>query len=639
MVSTTLLVSLVPLLPLLGFLIVSLNVKRLSHGITSFVACGVVLISFIISGYLFVQLLGMPEEHRAFSVTVYHWIDAGGFLSDIAFLVDPLSSLMLLIITGVGFLIHVYSIGYMHHDEGFNKFFSYLNLFVFFMLILVMGSNYLLMFVGWEGVGLCSYLLIGFWFKNNDYTSAANKAFIMNRIGDLGLILGVILIFVQFGSVEYHEVFAKATSIEVGSQSLTLITILLFVGAMGKSAQIPLYTWLPDAMAGPTPVSALIHAATMVTAGIYMIARNNLLYTLAPVSMNLVLIIGLATALFAATIALAQNDIKKVLAYSTVSQLGLIFAALGVGAYSSGIFHMTTHAFFKALMFLGAGSVIHALSGEQDLRKMGGLKKYLPVTYITFLIGVLAISGIPPFAGFFSKDEMLAHIFEHNTVAWAVALLTSLFTVFYMFRLLFLAFFGTTRASQDVMHHIHESPANMTIPLIVLAVLSVVGGFMGVPEALHGSNRIGEFLSPVFAKSAPHLHAPHLEHSTEYALMGTVVGLTIVLIIVAYVTYVGKNTVPAEEGVETNGLHKLVYRKYYIDELYHAVIVKPLYWISSVVESWIERSGIDGIVNLFGTTVVGGSKISRRLQTGNIGFYIFIMVVSIIALLASLFVI
>jgi len=638
MVSTTLLVSLVPLLPLLGFLIVSLNVKKLSHGFTSVVACGAVFISFIISAYLFVQLLGLPEEQRSFFVMVYHWIDAGGFMSDIAFLVDPLSSLMLLIITGVGFLIHVYSIGYMHHDEGFNKFFSYLNLFVFFMLILVMGSNYLLMFVGWEGVGLCSYLLIGFWFKNNDYTSAANKAFIMNRIGDLGLILGVILIFVQFGSVEYHEVFAKATSIEVGSQSLTLITILLFVGAMGKSAQIPLYTWLPDAMAGPTPVSALIHAATMVTAGIYMIARNNLLYTLAPVSMNLVLIIGLATALFAATIALAQNDIKKVLAYSTVSQLGLIFAALGVGAYSSGIFHMTTHAFFKALMFLGAGSVIHALSGEQDLRKMGGLKKYLPVTYITFFIGVLAISGIPPFAGFFSKDEMLAHIFEHNTIAWAVALLTSLFTVFYMFRLLFLAFFGTTRASQDVMHHIHESPANMTIPLIVLAVLSVVGGFMGVPEALHGSNWIGEFLSPVFAKSAPHLHVSHLEHSTEYALMGTVVGLTIVLIIVAYVTYVGKNTVPAEEGVETNGLHKLVYRKYYIDELYHAVIVKPLYWISSVVESWIERSGIDGIVNLFGTTVVGGSKISRRLQTGNIGFYIFIMVVSIIVLLASVFV-
>jgi NADH-quinone oxidoreductase subunit L len=502
-----------------------------------------------------------------------------------------------------------------------------------------MGSNYLLMFVGWEGVGLCSYLLIGFWFKNRDYTDAANKAFIMNRIGDLGLILGVVLIFVQFGSVEYQQVFTKATSIEIGSQSVTWITMLLFIGAMGKSAQIPLYTWLPDAMAGPTPVSALIHAATMVTAGIYMIARNNLLYTLAPVSMSVVLVIGLATALLAATIALAQNDIKKVLAYSTVSQLGLIFAALGVGAYSSGIFHMTTHAFFKALMFLGAGSVIHALGGEQDLRKMGGLKKYLPVTYITFLIGVLAISGIPPFAGFFSKDEMLAHIFEHNMIAWAIALLTSLFTVFYMFRLLFLAFFGTTRASSEVMHHIHESPANMTIPLIVLAVLSAVGGFMGVPEALHGSNWIGEFLSPVFAKSTPHLHAAHLEHATEYALMGTVVGLTIVLIIAAYIIYVSKNTVPVEEGVETGPVHKLVYRKYYIDELYDAVIVRPLHWISSIVESLIERSGIDAIVNFVGNSVVGSSNIMRRLQTGNIGFYIFIMVISIIVLMTSVLII
>ena len=403
-----------------------------------------------------------------------------GFSANIAFLVDPLSSVMLLVITGVGFLIHVYSIGYMHDDPGYSRFFCYLNLFIFFMLLLVMGSNYLLMFVGWEGVGLCSYLLIGFWFKNHDYNKAANKAFIMNRIGDLGLLLGVILIFINFGSIDYDMVFPNASSVSVNT--LTWITILLFIGAIGKSAQIPLYTWLPDAMAGPTPVSALIHAATMVTAGVYMVARNNILYSLSPLALQLVLIIGLCTALFAATIALVQNDIKKVLAYSTVSQLGLMFVALGLGAYSSGIFHMVTHAFFKALLFLGAGSVIHALQGEQDIRRMGGLKKYLPTTYLTFFVATLAISGIPPFAGFFSKDEILANAFAHNPVVWGVALLASLLTVFYMFRLLYLTFFGNTRVEAAVMSHIHESPKSMAIPLMVLAVLSFVGGFLNVPK-------------------------------------------------------------------------------------------------------------------------------------------------------------
>ncbi|HEY5824569.1 MAG TPA: NADH-quinone oxidoreductase subunit L, partial [Cyclobacteriaceae bacterium] len=467
--SLDLLASLIPLFPLLGFLIVGLNVKKLSHGAVSVIACGSVLLSFVISIYLFVLLLNLPEESRSINIVLFDWIKTSGFSASFSFLIDPLSSLMLLIITGVGFLIHVYSIGYMHDDEGFNRFFSYLNLFVFFMLLLVMGSNYLLMFVGWEGVGLCSYLLIGFWFKNKDYTSAANKAFIMNRIGDLGLIIGIVLIFVLFGSIQYNEVFAKAASFGIGSEMITLITVLLFVGAMGKSAQIPLYTWLPDAMAGPTPVSALIHAATMVTAGIYMVARNNVLYALSPFSLHLILVVGLVTALFAATIALTQNDIKKVLAYSTVSQLGLIFVALGVGAFSSGIFHMATHAFFKALLFLGAGSVIHALSGEQDIRHMGGLRKYLPITFITFLIGTLAISGIPPFAGFFSKDEILAHAFADNTIVWGVALLASLLTSFYMFRLFFLTFSGSTRASDEVMRHIHESPKSITIPLIVLA--------------------------------------------------------------------------------------------------------------------------------------------------------------------------
>jgi NADH-quinone oxidoreductase subunit L len=628
--------SLIPLLPLLGFLIIALNVKKLSKGAAAFIACGAMLISFGVAVYVLLTVIGIRMDGLEVSQTVelFRWINAGGFSANFSFYLDPLSSLMITIVTGVGFLIHVYSVGYMHDDEGSNRFFSYLNLFVFFMLLLIMGSNYLLMFVGWEGVGLCSYLLIGFWFKNQNYTSAANKAFIMNRIGDLGLILGVILIFVQFGSIDYQTVFAKAGSFEMGSTSITLITILLFIGAMGKSAQIPLYTWLPDAMAGPTPVSALIHAATMVTAGIYMVARNNLLYTLSPVSMELVLVIGLATALFAATIALKQNDIKKVLAYSTVSQLGLMFVALGVGAYSSGIFHMATHAFFKALLFLGAGSVIHAMGGEQDIRKMGGLKKYLPVTYATFFIGVLAISGIPPFAGFFSKDEILAHAFEANKIAWAIALLASLLTAFYMFRLFFLTFFGKTRASEETIHHVHESPTSMTLPLIVLAVLSVVGGFTGVPEALMGANRLHEFLAPVFEPSTKLLEAAPLEHTTEYALMGTVIGLTLVMITIAWIMYAKNNTVPVAEGKES-GVQKLVYNKYYIDELYNAIIVKPLYWLSDKLEIFIERSGIDRIVNAFGDVVIGGSKVTRLLQTGNIGFYIFVMVISIIVLLAA----
>ncbi|MFZ6014088.1 MAG: NADH-quinone oxidoreductase subunit L, partial [Bacteroidota bacterium] len=466
------LIGLIPLAPLLGFLTIGLFNRRLTQGLTSVIACGSVLVSFVFSVILFFQLLSAPDEQSSLTFTAFDWITTGNFSVSFSFLVDPLSSLMMLVITGVGFLIHVYSTGYMHHDEGFNRFFAYLNLFIFFMLLLVMGSNYLLMFVGWEGVGLCSYLLIGFWFKNPDYNDAAKKAFIMNRIGDLGLILGVILIFVHFGSIAYADVFAKAADYPMGSVILTTITILLFIGAIGKSAQIPLFTWLPDAMAGPTPVSALIHAATMVTAGVYMVARNNILYTLSPVALELIVVVGLATALFAATIALTQNDIKKVLAYSTVSQLGLMFVALGVGAYSSGIFHMMTHAFFKALLFLGAGSVIHALSNEQDIRLMGGLRKYLPITFATFLIGTLAISGIPPFAGFFSKDEILANAFANNQMVWALAFVTSLLTSFYMFRLFFLTFSGGTRASKEVMSHIHESPGSMTIPLIILAVLS-----------------------------------------------------------------------------------------------------------------------------------------------------------------------
>jgi NADH-quinone oxidoreductase subunit L len=631
MVDIKLLIALVPILPLVGFLLISLNVKRFVPGVTSVIACGSILGSFALAIALFVQLLISPDGTQL-TVTLFDWISAGGFHASFSFLVDPLSSLMLLIITGVGFLIHVYSIGYMHGDEGFNRFFSYLNLFVFFMLLLVMGSNYLIMFVGWEGVGLCSYLLIGFWFKNQDYNNAANKAFIMNRIGDLGLLLGVILIFVNFGSLQYTDVFSNVST--ASTEILTLITVLLFIGAMGKSAQIPLYTWLPDAMAGPTPVSALIHAATMVTAGIYMVARNNVLYTMSPIALDLVLNVGLITAVFAATIAVAQNDIKKVLAYSTVSQLGLMFVALGLGAFSTGIFHMATHAFFKALLFLGAGSVIHALHHEQDIRNMGGLKKHLPITFITFLIGVLAISGIPPFAGFFSKDEILASAYAHSTLVWGVAAFASLLTSFYMFRLLFLTFYGTPRASEKTMSHIHESPASITIPLAVLAVLSFAGGFMGVPEALGGSHWLSEFLSPVFAPSLAIVQHHHLDHATEYMLMGTIVGLTLVMIVIAYVIYVSKKAVPVSETEKLGVAHNTVYNKYFVDEIYDAIVVKPLYWLSHAFDIFIERLGIDKIVNGVGGSVDTGSKAFRLLQNGSIGFYIFAMVIGIVVLLS-----
>lgn len=630
------LIGLIPLAPLLGFLFIGLVNKNLTKGWVSFIACGAVLVSFVLSLSLFLSILNAQEEQTSLTFTAFDWITTGNFSASFSFLVDPLSILMMLIITGVGFLIHVYAVGYMHHDEGFHRFFMYLNLFIFFMLLLVMGSNYLLMFVGWEGVGLCSYLLIGFWFKNQDYNNAAKKAFIMNRIGDLGLILGVILIFIQCGSLAYQDVFAKAAELPMGSGILTVITILLFVGAIGKSAQIPLYTWLPDAMAGPTPVSALIHAATMVTAGIYMIARNNVLYTLSPFALELVMITGLATAIFAATIAIAQTDIKKVLAYSTVSQLGLMFLALGLGAYSTGVFHMATHAFFKALLFLGAGSVIHGLSGEQDLRSMGGLRKYLPVTFFTFLIGTLAIAGIPPFAGFFSKDEILANAFAHNQIIWGLAAFASLLTVFYMFRLFFLTFTGTTRASEQVQHHIHESPMSMTIPLMALAFLSLAGGFMGVPEVLGGSHALDRFLEPVFAQSKSLTAASrHLYHSTELMLMSAIVGLTLVMILAAYIMYVNKRRVPAAEGVSISAAQKLLRNKYYIDEIYESIIVKPLQFLSKVFDSVVEKLFIDNIVNSTGRMVTWGSKTLRLVQTGNTGFYIFAMVISIIILLVA----
>jgi NADH-quinone oxidoreductase subunit L len=626
------LVALVPLFPLLGFIITGLFGKSLSKTVAGVVASGAILLSFIVSLLLFINL-NEAGDNVSHTVKLFDWIQAGKFSADLSLLIDPLSSVFLLIITGVGFLIHVYSTGYMHDDEGHNKFFSYLNLFVFFMLLLVLGSNYLVMFVGWEGVGLCSYLLIGFWFKNTNYNNAAKKAFIMNRIGDLGFLLGIFLIYVTFGSVSYSEVFAQAKFYGADEPVLIAITLLLFVGAMGKSAQLPLYTWLPDAMAGPTPVSALIHAATMVTAGIYMIARSNILYTLAPTSLHIVALIGVITAVFAATIGLLQNDIKKVLAYSTVSQLGYMFLALGMGAYTSAVFHVITHAFFKALLFLGAGSVIHAMGGEQDIRKMGGLKSHLPITFATFLIGTIAIAGIPPFAGFFSKDEILAHAFAHNKIFWLLGVGGSVLTAFYMFRLLFLTFYGKFRGTHHQEEHLHESPKSITIPLMVLAGLSILGGFIGLPEAFHAKHLLKYFLSPVFAASDLRMLPAEISHTTEYALMALAIVIVLIVVLLARNKYVVKGELPVADGVALSPSSKLIANKYYVDEIYDTLIVKPLHWISGIFYRVMDIQVVDGFVNFIGKAVVWSSNTARLTQTGKIGYYVFVMVLSVALLL------
>jgi NADH-quinone oxidoreductase subunit L len=633
------LVWLIPLLPLVGFLIIGLLGKKISKTVAGVIGSGVILAAFAVSLGVFFEVLANKGEAQY--ITLFDWISAGSFHASFSFLIDPLSSLFLLIITGIGFLIHVYSTAYMHDDEGFSRFFAYLNLFIFFMLLLVLGDNYLIMFVGWEGVGLCSYLLIGFWFKNTSYNNAAKKAFVMNRIGDLGFLLGILLIFVTFGSISYKEVFnmvASTNSAYLGSGTITTIALLLFVGAMGKSAQIPLYTWLPDAMAGPTPVSALIHAATMVTAGIYMIARSNILYTLSPVAMDFVALIGILTALFAATIGLFQNDIKKVLAYSTVSQLGYMFLGLGVGAYTGAVFHVMTHAFFKALLFLGAGSVIHAMSGEQDIRRMGGLKKYLPVTYLTFFIGTIAISGIPPFAGFFSKDEILAHAYAHNKFFWLLGILGSIMTAFYMFRLFFLTFYGPFRGTKEQYTHLHESPKAMTIPLIALAALSIVGGFFGIPHVIgkvigHVPHALNDFLKPVFEKSEMRMFSHHLTDSTEWSLMLIAVAALAAIIYFAYNYYIVQKHLPAEDDQEVSAVQKVIYNKYYVDELYTALIKKPLNSLAKQLYKVIDLKVIDALVNGVGSTVKFVSGNIRLLQTGHIGFYIFAMVLSIVLIL------
>ncbi|HWY10008.1 MAG TPA: NADH-quinone oxidoreductase subunit L [Bacteroidia bacterium] len=624
------LIGLVPLFPLIGFLINGFFGKKMSKSLSGGIACVSILASLIVSVLAFIEL--EHSANKSHVVTLFSWISADTLNIPFDFLYDPLSALFLLIITGIGFLIHVYSVGYMHDDAGFSRFFTYLNLFVFFMLLLVMGNNYLIMFVGWEGVGLCSYLLIGFWFKNTAYNDAARKAFIMNRIGDLGFLLGIILIFVTYGSISYGDVFAKAG---VSSNAIvTSIALLLFIGAMGKSAQIPLYTWLPDAMAGPTPVSALIHAATMVTAGIYMIVRSNVFYSISEVASETVAIVGVATALFAATIGLLQNDIKKILAYSTVSQLGLMFLGLGVGAYSSSVFHVTTHAFFKALLFLGAGSVIHAMGGEQDVRKMGGLKGKIKITYITMLLGTIAISGLPPFSGFFSKDEILAHVYEHSKILWFLGMVTSMLTAFYMFRMLFLTFFGTFRGTHEQEHHLHESPKSMTIPLMVLATLSVVGGVLGLPEFWGQTNWIGEHLSPIILHKDPST----LSHETEWTLMGLAVASAAAVIYFAHSMFITNGVLPVAGEDKMKPWQKLVYNKYYVDELYDTVIRKPLDAVSKAFYKFFDLQIIDGIVNGVGAAVKGTGSVVRLLQTGNIGFYVVSMVVGVVLILLFKFI-
>jgi NADH-quinone oxidoreductase subunit L len=624
---------LVPLFPLLGFLINGLGRNKLSKSAVAIIGSGMIFLSLLTSCYLFGIVLfnasplaeGKPMQSV---VTLFNFISVADFTIPFAFQVDQLSVLFLLIITGIGFLIHLYSTSYMKDEEAphYARYFAYLNLFVFSMLLLVMGSNYVIMFIGWEGVGLCSYLLIGYWFKNGEYNYAAKKAFIMNRIGDLGFLLAVFWLLFRLGTVNYTDVFANVA--QLSSTDIGFITILLFVGAMGKSAQIPLYTWLPDAMAGPTPVSALIHAATMVTAGIYMIARSNILFTMAPTTQTLVAIVGLATAIFAATIALKQNDIKKVLAYSTVSQLGYMFLGLGVGAYTGAVFHVMTHAFFKALLFLGAGSVIHAMHHEQDIRKMGNLKKYMPITHITFLLACLAIAGIPPFSGFFSKDEILAAAFSKNPLYYYIGVGGALMTAFYMFRLYSLTFLGKFRGTHEQEHHLHESPSAMTIPLIVLAILSVLGGFIGIPEVFAADKHwLEHFLAPIFAGSTAIAEKHHLTHSQEYIMMGTVTVLIIGVIWYAVSAFKNYTTV---ETSEEKGVGKILSNKWYVDELYDAVIVQPLNTFAGFCKNVIEKSGIDGAVNGVGKLVAYSSRQLRLVQSGQVGSYILIMILAMV---------
>jgi NADH-quinone oxidoreductase subunit L len=649
---------LIPLLPLVGFLVNAAAGRRLTKTGSGAVACGAIVASFLVSAFAVSRLLAMPAESRVITQQVFTWFTSGDLTVGFTLRLDPLSALMILVVTGIGSLIHVYSTAYMHdeRDSEFARYFSYLNLFAAFMLLLVLGANFLVMFVGWEGVGLCSYLLIGFWFEKKSASDAGKKAFIVNRIGDFGFILGVFLVFVRFGTLDFQEIAHAIAGVapEAGFGVISLMTLLLFVGATGKSAQIPLYVWLPDAMEGPTPVSALIHAATMVTAGVYMIGRNAALFSHAPDTLAVVAAIGTATALMAGTIGLVQTDIKRVLAYSTVSQLGYMFLAMGVGAYAAGIFHLYTHAFFKALLFLGSGAVIHALAGEQDLRRMGGLKRELPVTYWTFLIGAIAIAGVPGLAGFFSKDEILFRTYESgHFVLWTIGLLTSLLTAIYMFRIVFLAFHGerhapstgheapstghsaptTQHAAPSTQHHdhLHDAPPAMALALIVLAVGSVVAGYAGLPHVLGGGDWLARFLEPSFHVE-PEVAAAG--GSAELALMALSSGVALAGIGIAAYFFLKNRAAADATAARFAGLHRLLLNKYYVDEVYEGAVVEPIRIVSQEgLWKIVDVRVIDGAVNGTGRLVAGLSEMLRRLQTGSVRAYAASLFFGVVAIL------
>ncbi|MEX1138595.1 MAG: NADH-quinone oxidoreductase subunit L [Bacteroidota bacterium] len=631
------LVPLIVVFPVLGVLVLGFLGSRIKNEkLIGIFGSGMVGLSFVASVWIFVSMLSWDEASRRFTVELFPWIStftstSSSLSVSIAYQIDQLSILMTLIVTGVGFLIHVYSIGYMHGDPGFWRFFTYMNLFIVAMLNLVLADNFLLMFLGWEGVGLCSYLLIGFWYDRKFETGgykpgtgwagdAAKKAFIVNRIGDVGFLLAMFLMFNRFGSLNFDTVFGAASVLSPGNETILWITMLLFLGATGKSAQIPLYVWLPDAMAGPTPVSALIHAATMVTAGVYMVARCSVLFALAPATMTTIAVIGAATAVFAATMGLVQNDIKKILAYSTVSQLGYMFLAMGVAAFGAGVFHLMTHAFFKALLFLGSGAVIHAMHDEQDVQKMGGLKSFLPVTYKTFLIGAIAIAGIPPLAGFFSKDEILWKAFSSeygSPFLWIFGVFGAFLTAFYVFRLVSLTFDGKPRFDSHKVHP-HEAPRTMTVPLIILAALSTVGGFVGVPESLFGGNALEHWLEPVFrtanAKLGLDHHGPVL---VEYILMAFSVGVAAAGIVFARFVYLKRQDIADSLQARFSSLHKLLFNKYYVDEMYDGAIVRPTVRLSEhLLWKGIDISIIDGLVNGAAKVVAWSAQGIRKWQTG-----------------------
>lgn len=624
-------IALIPAMPFIGFLINGLGVKKISKPVAGAVGVACSLAAFLLA--LLVLFQFKSGDGKPVSTELWNWISNPRFNIGFSFQLDQLTLVMLMVVTGVGFLIHIFSLGYMHEDEGFGKFFAFLNLFLFSMLILVLGGNLLMTFIGWEGVGLCSFLLIGFWNKNKAYNEAAKKAFVMNRIGDLGFLIGIFLLLYRFGSVEYSVLVENLSLVAaVNDPYLVWAGFCLFVGAMGKSAQLPLFTWLPDAMAGPTPVSALIHAATMVTSGIYLVIRMNALYSAIPFVQEIILWVGLATALLGALIGTSQNDIKKVLAYSTVSQLGFMFVALGVGAYTAALFHVITHAFFKALLFLGAGSVIHGLHEEQDIRNMGGLKKYLPITYGTFFVANLAIAGIPPFSGFFSKDEILAHTYAANKAAYIFLAIIAGITAFYMFRLFFLVFYGEYRGKLSS-GKIHESPGSMFIPLIILAVLSTIGGLIGIPPVFHAPHLLADFLSPVLepgSRLVTNFNLGHsLSHTDEWMVMGISVIISLLGIAVAWLMYISKKTVPSFEA-PSGILHRLTEGKFFLDEIYDWVVVKPVNLIAGLFSVLVDLLMVNLIVEGIGMMSRGLSMGLRTSQGGRVSGYLFIMFFSIL---------